>query len=251
MAKSIFSNLHTPILATPLHVQRSAPKLRWVAFFSRSGAEICDLAVKLGRYPDVVVTNREEEDGLGLDPRITEHAIASLSLKEFEAVAKERLALPRTVLTVFRLVHLPKKPSVEAYRKLLAAVQLLFRSTDPLLITLHGWLRIIPAEICEMHSGRIFNGHPALIDEYPDLKGLDQQESIVNAQDRYPYIGSVVHEVTAGVDEGKVIVSSKIRNEIATIAAAYTTLRTTSLASWQVFFKALIASLLESGDSFY
>ena len=69
------------------------------------------------------------------------------------------------------------------------------------LITLHGWLRIVPEEIANKYE--VYNGHPGLITLYPDLKGKDPQVKAWEA--RYKTIGSVIHKVTAGVDEGPVI----------------------------------------------
>ena len=69
------------------------------------------------------------------------------------------------------------------------------------IITLHGWLRIMPKEVCERFS--IFNGHPGLITEYPELKGKDPQ--IRAFEGKYPVMGCVIHKVTAGVDEGKIL----------------------------------------------
>ena len=44
------------------------------------------------------------------------------------------------------------------------------------LITLHGYLRIIPENICKQCK-HIYNGHPGLINMYPELKGKDPQEA--------------------------------------------------------------------------
>lgn len=96
-------------------------------------------------------------------------------------------------------------------------------------ITLHGYLRIIPADVCERHE--IINGHPGLITMYPELKGKDPQERITLSMS---LIGSVCHEVTAGVDEGPVITESVIEN---TGNDYYNNLRKTSLDAWRKYFE--------------
>ena len=96
------------------------------------------------------------------------------------------------------------------------------------LITLHGYLRIIPSDICEKFE--IVNGHPGLITEYPELKGKDPQERITEEMD---WIGSVCHKVTAGVDEGPVLTQSMVKN---TGGDYYNVLKETSLKAWRQYF---------------
>ena len=69
------------------------------------------------------------------------------------------------------------------------------------IITLHGWLRIMPPEICNRYE--IYNGHPGLITKYPELKGKDPQMRAWEGD--YEFCGSVLHRVTEGVDEGEII----------------------------------------------
>lgn len=96
------------------------------------------------------------------------------------------------------------------------------------LITLHGYLRILPANICNRYT--ILNGHPGLITKYPELKGKDPQ---VRAwEGKYPLIGSVVHKVTPGVDEGEVITSVCYTNRCDTLDEIYGKLKQSSLESW-------------------
>jgi folate-dependent phosphoribosylglycinamide formyltransferase PurN len=74
---------------------------------------------------------------------------------------------------------------------------------DDTLITLNGWLKIVPPDICE--SYKIYNGHPALISMYEDLKGKDPVDRLWENYHMYEYAGSVIHEVTADVDEGEIV----------------------------------------------
>ena len=96
------------------------------------------------------------------------------------------------------------------------------------LITLHGYLRIIPHDICEKFD--IVNGHPGLITAYPELKGKDPQERITPDME---WIGSVCHKVTAGVDEGPVLTQSMVKN---TGGDYYNVLKETSLRAWRQYF---------------
>lgn len=98
------------------------------------------------------------------------------------------------------------------------------------LITLHGYLRIIPEEVCKKCKN-IYNGHPGLINVYPELRGKDPQERIK------PYmnlIGSVVHKVIPEVDAGDIVSNIAVKN---TSGNYYNKLRETSLEAWEQFFE--------------
>ena len=73
-------------------------------------------------------------------------------------------------------------------------------------VTLHGYLRIIPADILEM-GARFYNGHPGFVPAYPELKGLNPQEKVLANPEKYNMVGCVVHEVTEDVDGGKVLLA--------------------------------------------
>lgn len=103
------------------------------------------------------------------------------------------------------------------------------------IITLHGYLRIVPPEICEKYN--IINGHPAPVHLYPELKGKDKQEDLYNYKDKYRKIGCIIHKVTAGVDEGEILYSKDAPNNLVSVEDAYNTLQKLSLESWKDFFK--------------
>ena len=69
------------------------------------------------------------------------------------------------------------------------------------LVTLHGWLRIVPPPVCIRFS--IYNGHPGLITTYPELKGKDPQKKAFEL--KHPIIGCVIHKVTPEVDDGTIL----------------------------------------------
>lgn len=78
------------------------------------------------------------------------------------------------------------------------------------IVTLNGYMRIIPEEVINyLHSigCRLLNIHPAPIQIYPDLRGMDPQERLYEGiqSDQYHYIGVVIHNVDAGVDTGSII----------------------------------------------
>ena len=173
---------------------------KWIAFFSQTGTEIVEVAESVGRWPDMIITNERPDHVRTINPEL-------LSKKVFT---------------------LPNKPSLEDYHNILEG----FDKEDTF-ISLHGWLRVMPAEICEEYT--IFNGHPGLITEFPELKGKDPQirayQGIVEG--KYKMAGAVIHKVTAGVDEGP-IREVEIFNVTPslTLDELFRTLRDRSLYMW-------------------
>lgn len=170
----------------------------WIAFFSQTGSEIADIAEKLGRWPDRIITNERPEHLRTIDPRIEK----------------------RNYWTF------PNKPRDENYLEVLE----FFPNS---LVTLHGWLRIIPEVVCE--RSQIYNGHPGLITKYPELKGKDPQVKAFEA--KYPEIGSVIHKVTAGVDEGEIIASNSVEVKNIGLEETFAILRKISLELWVDFLE--------------
>ena len=171
---------------------------KWIAFFSQTGAEIADLAEKTGRWPDRIITNERPEHLRTIDPRIEKQGYWTFA----------------------------NRPTEENYLEVLEFF-------PDALVTLHGWLRIIPGYVTE--GVNLYNGHPGLITKYPDLKGKDPQ---IKAYERkYEEIGSVIHRVTAGVDEGKVIAEASITNDDFSLDETYDRLKEISLGLWVTFIK--------------
>lgn len=102
-------------------------------------------------------------------------------------------------------------------------------------ITLHGYMRIIPPDLCDIHE--IYNGHPGAINLYPELKGKDPQEMVWNSQTGYEYIGSVVHKVTSGVDEGEIVGYVYTDNDCQSKEELYNVLRDCSYEAWIDFLQ--------------
>ena len=44
--------------------------MKWIAFFSQTGAEIADISESLGRWPDLLITNKRPADLRTIDSRI-------------------------------------------------------------------------------------------------------------------------------------------------------------------------------------
>lgn len=104
----------------------------------------------------------------------------------------------------------------------------------PYVITLHGWLRIIPEEIIKEYP-TMFNGHPGLITKYPELKGKDPQMKAWNLN--LNTSGCVIHQVTAGVDEGPIMRQVEIPIRNLTLDELFSELHSKSVELWCKFLK--------------
>ena len=142
----------------------------WIAFFSQTGSEIADIAEAIGRWPDVIVTNERPEHLRTINDKVEKQGYYTWA----------------------------NKPTEEDYIGLL-------EKWPNAIVTLHGWLRIVPPYVCE--RSKIYNGHPGLITKYPELKGKDPQEKAFNL--KHDVIGCVLHKVSAGVDEGEIIMEER------------------------------------------
>ena len=100
------------------------------------------------------------------------------------------------------------------------------------LVTLHGYMRILSSDVCQLDT-TILNGHPAPIHLYPELKGMDQQEELYFAKDAYPYMGTVIHKVSAELDSGDILYHNDAPNTIQSVSDAYDKLKTMSFKLWR------------------
>ena len=167
-------------------------KNKWIAFFSQTGGEIVNLSKKLGRWPDLIVTNRQDLDG----------------------VVKE---LPRDLIR-----KIPEKPRIEDYRDALFGID-----KKTALITLHGYLRVVPAEICDYN---ILNLHPGLITRYPELKGFNPQEKAYKLH--LPVSGVVIHRVIPEVDSGEILVERPLNIKDKSLDEIYKELHDIATEAW-------------------
>ena len=72
--------------------------------------------------------------------------------------------------------------------------------SNPDLIILSGYMKIIPELIVNTYLGKIINIHPSLLPKYP---GLNTYEKVIKNKDQYH--GATVHFVTKDLDEGPII----------------------------------------------
>lgn len=173
----------------------------WYAFISQTGTELFELCRYVDKTPGAVVTNHIEKIHYQV-----------------------RKWLDNADVPIHTISY---RPRVEDYRYLNIPANAL--------ITLHGYLRIIPDELCKKHN--IYNGHPGLISSFPELKGYNPQEKAFKLG--HTLVGSVVHKVIPEVDEGEIITSATInitRTSETTVDDYYKALRETSLQAWFKFF---------------
>jgi folate-dependent phosphoribosylglycinamide formyltransferase PurN len=187
-------------------------KLNWSCFISQSGLEVYNISKELGIMPKLLITNNKNK----MNPEVLEY------FKKYNCEIRE---IPFNPL----LAHFSQQDIL---------------NSD--LITLHGFLRIIPKDFIDKFKGSIYNGHPALISKYPELKGLNKQEDVYYNKDKYELIGSVVHKVTHILDDGEIVTESDRINDVESLDDAYNKLRETSLTSWILFFKTV-----ESNVNYY
>ena len=169
---------------------------QWVVFFSQTGTEIVDIAESLGRWPNKIITNERPEHLRKINDKLLEREIT----------------------------YLPNKPTVDDYDVVLQ---------DNALITLHGWLRVMPPSICNKYL--IYNGHPGLITEYSELKGKDPQ--VRAFEGKYNTIGCVLHRVTEGVDEGKILMAEEVNAFELSLDDIFRILANRSLYMWINFLE--------------
>lgn len=179
----------------------------WGVLISQTGSEVISISEMLGILPSLVVTNN----------------ITKISPRNMEIFGENNV----------EICVIPHRPNLVNYLRT--------RINLKELITLHGYLRILPEELFGAITGKIYNGHPALITVYPELKGLNKQEDIAGNQEEYEFCGSVIHECIPELDAGKIVVECSAKNTANTVDEAYALLRETSLRSWEVFFKSWLS----------
>ena len=177
--------------------------MHWTTFFSKTGSEIVEISNRLQRWPDVICTNKP--------------------LSEIENIHSDLL-----INCFNKILFLPKSPSLSEYTFVLRASK---KKTS--IITLHGYLRIIPAIVCEQNL--IYNGHPGDIINYPELKGFNPQEKAFKL--KIEKSGSVIHKVTAGVDEGPVVAIKTCDINLNSLDKTYQILHANSTSLWVDFLR--------------
>lgn len=181
--------------------------MKWTAaFFSQTGSEILNIINATGIVPEVIISNRLREDG---------------TVRSIGMINKELLDRFES-----RIVYIPTNPSVEDYEHVL-------ENRENGLISLHGYLRILPPEICDNYE--VVNLHPGLITKYPFLKGKDPQAKAYGMQ--LDTSGAVIHKVIAEVDSGEILDSVEIPIKGLSLDEVYENLHKCSSELWIKFFK--------------
>ncbi len=75
----------------------------------------------------------------------------------------------------------------------------------PDLLVLAGYMRILSAAFVQEFLGKIINIHPSLL---PAYKGLNTHQRVIDAKEAYH--GATVHFVTEALDDGEIIIQSRI-----------------------------------------
>jgi len=144
---------------------------KWITLFSQTGTEIYNLINLLGKKPDAILTNRESFDGI------------NINLLD---------------VAIDRIYFLQPRPTTDVYNAVLRDIGCVPENT---FLTMHGYLRIIPDEICNTYE--IYNLHPAPLRQHPELKGKDPQKRIASTP--YTYYGNTIHKCTSELDAGEIV----------------------------------------------
>jgi folate-dependent phosphoribosylglycinamide formyltransferase PurN len=186
-------------------------KRRWIAMFSQTGSEIAALAKHLGKWPDVIITNNGDQDKW---------------CKELQLLELRQRGKSYGPKTRIQVVSSPQAKTANFLHSI--------EGSKKALVTLHGWLRIIPKEICEQYE--IVNGHPGLINTFPELKGKDPQIRAFTKD--YATIGSVVHKVTPVVDDGEILEwTAAYQEPFDNLDVVMEKFKKTSFSAWVKFFE--------------
>ena len=179
----------------------------WTAMFSRTGYELYCIIKELKLLPTQIICNRKPiADGI--------HPLLWDFLKQQN----------------YDITFVTKVPTVEEY-------DLFLQPPDKHIISLHGWMRIVPGPVCEKFN--IYNGHPGDIITYPELKGKDPQEKALRLD--HKTIGTVIHQVIPEVDAGQVLAVAKIANTFRDVESISIALREQSIKLWVDFLKERIS----------
>ena len=181
--------------------------MKWVAFYSQTGSEIVNVSKAIDRWPDLVVTNKQDDK--------TTHVELVQRIRQGDT----------------KLVTLPAWPKEIDYLK--AADKLGFSILreewmNEVLITLHGYLRILPPDFTK--SSTIYNGHPGAIHIHPELKGINPQKKAW--KENHIRVGCVIHKVTPELDDGPIVEKCLINNNFETFIDFLDALHVASSELW-------------------
>ena len=181
--------------------------MKWVAFYSQTGSEIVNISRAINRWPDLVVTNKQDDK--------TTHVELVQRVRQQDT----------------ELLTLPKWPKEMDYTR--AADKLNYSILNDawienVFVTLHGYLRILPPDFTR--ASNIFNGHPGLITKHPELKGLDPQKKAWS--ENHIRVGCVIHKVIPELDSGEVVAEKMLHNNFETFIDLLDALHVASSELW-------------------
>lgn len=168
---------------------------KWIVFISQTGKELCSIEETLHIFPDIIITSNR-------------NYISDKLLVNIEKYNTELFVI---------------NDDYEQFKQL-------FNSGN--LITLHGYTKIIPQKYI---TDNMYNGHPGLINRFPELKGLNPQKKAFTL--KHEEVGSVIHKVSPVVDEGEIIYSASMKIGNISLDHYYEVLRICSLSTWIMFFR--------------
>lgn len=173
-------------------------KIKWIGCFSFTGQELQELCKRIGRWPDAVITNAKDVD---------------------ESAWNTHTTLMRILPT--------EKINSATYRALFDQI---IGVDDTAIVTLHGWMKIVPADICDEYT--IYNGHPGDIVRIPALKGANPQEKAFKMG--LNFSGAVIHRCTKELDGGPIVAYDKCCiSDCKSVDAVSARLKKVSINLWQ------------------
>jgi len=181
--------------------------MKWVAFFSQTGSEIVNISRAIKRWPDLVVTNKQDDKTTHVE------LVQRVRQKDTE------------------LLTLPSWPKEMDYTRAADELNYSILNEDwkeNVFVTLHGYLRILPPDFTR--SSNIFNGHPGLITKHPELKGLDPQKKAWS--ENHIRVGCVIHKVIPELDSGEVVAEKMLHNNFETFIDLLDALHVASSELW-------------------
>ena len=161
--------------------------MKWVAFYSQTGSEIVNISRAIKRWPDLVVTNKQDDKTTHVElvQRVRQNDTEILTLPNWPKEINYTSAADKLNYSILN----------EDWKK-------------DVFVTLHGYLRILPPHFTR--SSNIYNGHPGAIHIHPELKGFNPQKKAWEAN--HIRVGCVIHKVTPDLDDGPIVVKCLINN---------------------------------------
>ena len=171
-------------------------KAHWITFFSFTGSDIYNVSTRMGRFPDLVITNNSPDN---INPKLKDNV---------------------------NITYTSSRPgSMDYFNIMRGGYGLTCENT---LLTLHGWMRIVPEDVCEECD--ILNLHPGLISKYPELKGKDPQQRAFDGG--YSDVGVVIHKATKELDDGEIVIEKSVKNDFNDFDSLNTKLHQLGTESW-------------------